>query len=238
MKPFRAARETYVVNKPKRQKKKVKLDHSLGERWTPLIATKGFTPVPTAFLEHYTELSITPSEAMLLVHLASFKWTSEAPFPALPRLARMMGCTVRYVRKMCASLESVGYLTRTQRKGTSNLFHLNGLFAKLEDIINANRAASPPEAAETPPAGASPQASAPMVAFPPVMPSSLLPGRARVVRETVPQPLRRSVRTAVSLPGVTPSAVPPPASSGDTPVAVSPQASGAGHPMVLQGVDQ
>lgn len=114
--------------------------HALSERWSPLIASTGFTPVPSVFLEHYAKLNITTSEAMLLLHLASFKWTRKFPFPSVTLLAKLMGCSERNVRKLCSSLESVGYVRRIGREGTSNQFDLSGLFTKLEGIIRSEEA--------------------------------------------------------------------------------------------------
>lgn len=92
--------------------------------------------VPNVFLENYAALSITPSEAMLLILLVSFKWTKQAPFPSVQRLAKLMKCSERNIRKLCQSLESVGLIKRIGREGTSNLFDLSGLYAKLEGIIS------------------------------------------------------------------------------------------------------
>ncbi|QSQ23005.1 helix-turn-helix domain-containing protein [Pyxidicoccus parkwayensis] len=114
--------------------------YALSERWTPLIATKGFTSVSTTFLANYSKLNITAAEAMLLIHLVSFKWTRKAPFPAVSRLAKLMGCTERNVRKLCQSLESVGYIKRIPREGTSNQFDLSGLYQKLEAFIDIDEA--------------------------------------------------------------------------------------------------
>ncbi len=114
---------------------------ALSERWTPLIATTGFTAVAGAFLENYAKLNITPSEAMLLIHLVSFKWTKEAPFPSVSRLAKLMGCSERNVRKLCHSLESVGLIKRVGREGTSNRFDLSGLYEKLEERIRSGQLA-------------------------------------------------------------------------------------------------
>lgn len=118
-----------------RRRKRSSGDFTLAERWTPTIATKGFTMVPLVFLENYRALNITASEAMLIVHIASFKWTREAPFPSMSSLAELMGCSERNIRKMCNSLESVGYLQRVGREGRSNQFDLSGLYRKLEGLV-------------------------------------------------------------------------------------------------------
>jgi hypothetical protein len=57
-------------------------------RWTPHLASGGFTPIVDFFLDHYRELGITNLEAMFLVHLIRFKWTSQMPFPGFKRLAK------------------------------------------------------------------------------------------------------------------------------------------------------
>lgn len=71
----------------------------------------------------------------MLVHILSYKWTSAAPFPSMSKIARKMNCSTRYVRKLCESLESVGYLKRMERVGRSNEFDFSGLFAKLEECM-------------------------------------------------------------------------------------------------------
>lgn len=126
----------------KKKKKNAPNEYSFEERSTPLIAQRGFTPISSAFLSYYAQLNITVGEAMLLIHLMSFKWTRDAPFPAISRLAKLMGCSERNIRKLCANLESVGYLKRIGRSGTSNQFDLSGLYAKLEDMINVERASA------------------------------------------------------------------------------------------------
>lgn len=109
------------------------------KRWTPKLMEKGFTPVADAFLRHHAAMNISVPEAMLLIQIMSYKWNERWPFPALTTLAERMGCSVRYVRKLCQNLESVGYLKRHERVGTSNEFDLSGLFTKLEQVIEADK---------------------------------------------------------------------------------------------------
>ncbi|MFY0562630.1 helix-turn-helix domain-containing protein [Archangium lansingense] len=178
----------------KKKKKNAPNEYSFEERSTPLIAQRGFTPISSAFLSYYAQLNITVGEAMLLIHLMSFKWTRDAPFPAISRLAKLMGCSERNIRKLCASLESVGYLKRVGRSGTSNQFDLSGLYAKLEDMINVERAS----------------ASAP-TAVPVLQPQTVPQPLRRQPPQTVPQPLRRQPPQTVSVPMPQPVSVPMPA---------------------------
>jgi len=116
-------------------RRKVKGDDSqyaVSKRWTATLAEGGFTPIVQAFLDHHAELQISATEAMLVVHLMSFKWSDAAPFPSVPTLASRMGRSPRYIRKMIERLETLGYLARHDRPGMSNLFSLEGLFRALE----------------------------------------------------------------------------------------------------------
>ncbi|WP_395854753.1 helix-turn-helix domain-containing protein [Cystobacter fuscus] len=122
-----------------RNKKDPEQSQSVAARWTDILAERGFTPIANVFMEKYSSLEITPTEAMLICHLMSFKWTEDAPYPSVPRLAKLMRCSDRYVRKMCQNLESVGLIKRIGREGTSNAFDLSGLFTKLEAIVIAEK---------------------------------------------------------------------------------------------------
>lgn len=111
----------------------------VGDRWTPAVAAGGWTPVCDYFLKNYHKLEITHGGAMLVIHLISFKWDAEAPFPSLSRLAKYMGITPTSVRTHLRRLEKKGYLYRQMRTGTTNRFHLQGLFDALEKQMEEDR---------------------------------------------------------------------------------------------------
>jgi DNA replication protein len=106
----------------------------IGKRLTPKLAER-YTAVPAIFLEHYHRLNVSSSEAMLIIHLLSFKWDEKKPFPRVARIADRMGMTETAVRQNARSLEKKHLLLRIQRSGTSNLFDLTPLFKKLEEIL-------------------------------------------------------------------------------------------------------
>lgn len=116
-------------------------DQSVELRWTPALAHEGFTPVATPFLQYYAKLPhpLTLAEAMFVVHLMSFKWGRAWPWPSTSSVAKLMGCSERYVRKLCTSLESVGYLVRKRGAHRTNEFDLSGLFAALEKALAADK---------------------------------------------------------------------------------------------------
>lgn len=94
----------------------------------------GYTPVADNFLEHYSSLGITTSEAMFIVHLISYKWDKKHPYPSFGALAKRMGVTDTAVRNYARSLEKKELLRRLMREGETNLFDLSPLFVKLELI--------------------------------------------------------------------------------------------------------
>jgi len=109
-------------------------ERNIQKQWTPKLAT-AFTAVSDAFLRHYRDLKLTNTEAMLLIHLISYKWDDEAPFPSFDTLANRMGLTKEQVRAHALSLVRKKCLGRTIRPGHSNLFHFEPLFEKLEKLV-------------------------------------------------------------------------------------------------------
>lgn len=95
------------------------------------------------FLEHYASLSppITTPEAMLIIHLMSFKWDEEMPWPAFKTLAKRMGISATAVRNHARSLDTgKKYLVRHKRVGKPNLFDLKPLFDALEKVQASSEA--------------------------------------------------------------------------------------------------
>ena len=115
---------------------KADAQRQVADRWTPQIAGSGWTPVSDYFLKNYHRLRITHSEAMVLIHLVSFKWDAAAPFPSLKTVGKRMGITVASVRSHLRNLEGKGFLTRQMRVGKTNRFHLRGLFEAIEKLMD------------------------------------------------------------------------------------------------------
>ena len=120
----------------RKPKKATKVSHAVAVRWTPYLASKGWTPIVHPLLEHALSLKppLTIAETLLVINLMAHKWDDAEPFPAVSTLATRLGCGDRNVRKMLERLENVGYVRRTARVGQSNLYDLSGLFAALEAV--------------------------------------------------------------------------------------------------------
>jgi hypothetical protein len=110
-------------------------DWKVANRWTPKLG-KHFTPVSDFFLENYTELGITTTQAMLIIHLMTHKWTEKNPFPGYKLLGKKMGMTDKQVRTHAAKLQADGFLIRIFREGFTNEFDLTPLFAALEELMS------------------------------------------------------------------------------------------------------
>src|SRR5258707_947806 len=102
----------------------------VGERWTPLLMSKGWTPLSNFFLENYHRLqpSVTHAEVLLIIHLIFHKWDKNSPFPSLRKIAERMSISSTSIRNHVRSLEAKGYLRREYRTAQTNIFHLDGLF--------------------------------------------------------------------------------------------------------------
>lgn len=120
-------------------------ENSKAARWKhEEIFDAGFLQVPNTFLELYANLKPIPlsaGEALFVLHLMTFKWTSSDPYPSYERLAKRMGLTTKAVRRYAQTLEAKNYLKRETRKGQTNKFDLSKLFdALLEAKQKAERA--------------------------------------------------------------------------------------------------
>lgn len=116
------------------------VSRQVADRWTPRLADAGWTPISDVFLANYHRLKISHSEAMVIIHLMSFKWDQSAPFPSVGTIARRMGISPPAVRSHFRSLGKKGLLTR-EKTGSTNRFHLNALFQALEVLLDRDEEA-------------------------------------------------------------------------------------------------
>jgi Helix-turn-helix domain len=129
-----------------RQKKKVYPQESgLTARWPAEMVVR-FCPVSSVFLEHYANLKpvegeqpLNSSEAMTIVHLLDYKWSSRDPFPTVGTLAKRLGLTIRAVRNILKRLEKIGYLERIPAPhGGPNRYNFDGLYKAFKPLVPPN----------------------------------------------------------------------------------------------------
>jgi DNA-binding transcriptional ArsR family regulator len=112
------------------------------KRWSSKLLNKsGWTPVPN-FLLRYIHLlkdkkdnSLNPTQVLLIILLASYKWDEKMPFPTVGVLATQLGLGDRSVRSALKALEDRELIKRVKSKnGGPNKYDLNPLIEKLEDL--------------------------------------------------------------------------------------------------------
>ena len=108
---------------------------SIQERWSHEIAKRGFTQVPTNFLWHYANLGLTPTDAMIVIHIMACKWDRRDPFPSTTRISKELGLSKSQVRARLARMQKNGILQRKLRSGRTTIYDLSGLIEKLEASI-------------------------------------------------------------------------------------------------------
>ncbi len=130
-----------ALHKPESESRP-KAARDVATRWggDARIKKEGFVTVPWRFLAYHAALKpyrLTVAEALFVIHLMWYKWDAEPPFPSLNTIARRMGITPIYARKLARTLEGKGFLVRLPRIGSTNAYDLTPLFKKLATHVTA-----------------------------------------------------------------------------------------------------
>lgn len=111
----------------------------IAQRWggKEVFGESGFLAVPLAFLKFHAAIKpkLKPAEAMFVLQLMSYKWDTGAPFPGYKTIAKRMGVSEVYARKIARALEDKGLMKRRFRRSQTNLFDLQPLFDKLAEHV-------------------------------------------------------------------------------------------------------
>ena len=115
-------------------------------RWKYEELARSFTPVSNFFLENYSSLKesekergLNSTEAMFIIHIMSYKWGDDKPFPSLQTIAERMGLSRRQVRNVVKNLENSGYLKRHLRsRGRTSEYDVQKLLDKLYELYQSN----------------------------------------------------------------------------------------------------
>jgi hypothetical protein len=80
---------------------------------------------------------------MVLIHLISYKWDDQMPYPGSKALAKRMDISPTAIRNHLRALEKrKKCLVRHKRTGDTNAYDLAPLFLKLEQLLAADAAAA------------------------------------------------------------------------------------------------
>jgi DNA-binding MarR family transcriptional regulator len=105
------------------------MEERFSVRWGIPLLDEGFTVVPNVVLDNYARLGLTPQEAMLIIHIARYKFErpySEA-YPSTALLAAQMGKSKRWVIELLHRLEAKGLIRIIRRDGLPSVYDLSPL---------------------------------------------------------------------------------------------------------------
>lgn len=107
--------------------------NDLDHRWGIPRLQRAFTPVPNYFLDHYAQLGINPTEFLLIVHLARYKFDRPGTEskPAVSTIAAQMGLSKRHLRRILADLGERGWIRRNPQAGEPNAYDYTPLTTAL-----------------------------------------------------------------------------------------------------------
>jgi hypothetical protein len=116
-------------------------DHNVEATWNNTVPG-GFTAVKNVFLRNYSSLRLSHRQALMVIHVLSYKWNIDDPFPSVESIAKQLGCSKASVRRDIKAMQDLGFLVRRpkMRKDGSTesaFWDFSGLFAKLKEIEGA-----------------------------------------------------------------------------------------------------
>ena len=96
------------------------------------------TRIPNFILEYAAELTVTPQELAMIIHLAAFRYESPKGVskPSIMTIATLLGYTDdKQVRRMIRRLEDAKLLQVTRTTGQTSIYDFKGLSQKCLDIF-------------------------------------------------------------------------------------------------------
>lgn len=90
-------------------------DSRIVVRFGDAILQAGFTSVPNLVLEHYAEVGISEGELVFTLHVWSFWWNRQLPYPSIATVAKRMNKSWRSVHRYAKGLEEKQLLKITPR---------------------------------------------------------------------------------------------------------------------------
>lgn len=125
-----------VVDFPKTAKKVPSTERI----WGKAVASHGYAGVPNILMRSQARLGLSPLQFNIVVQLLEY-WhdPSRPPFPSKEELAGRMGIKAKTIQTNIRALEQAGLVQRELRKTSagdwnSNIYHLDGLVAKLQAL--------------------------------------------------------------------------------------------------------
>lgn len=107
----------------------------------------GWIPVSRTFLKTYASKGITPTEAMVILHMLAREWVDGKIIPSSTQLAEEMGIHARTVKRAIKGLKDKGVLTAVNRPGLAPEYDFGELFTWLSEVGKAggDKMGTPPQ---------------------------------------------------------------------------------------------
>lgn len=124
-------------------------EHSIKAKWGDGLADVaswrreglgGFVPVLRSFLRLYSQLGLSPTEAMFILHLMDSKWDTNHPTVKTKILAERMSVSVPQLKRYIRSLEQKGMKTQYVAAKRWHVFDLSAIFSRIEQAALRERA--------------------------------------------------------------------------------------------------
>jgi hypothetical protein len=135
--------EPNVVHFPTTEKAK-----SSTERiWGKAVRNYGYTGIPSILIQGQRRLGVTPLQMNILIQLLDYFYDpTRHPFPRKAEIADRMGVSAKTIQLNMRALEQAGLIRREIRRKAagdydSNIYHLDGLIARVRDLEPEFRAA-------------------------------------------------------------------------------------------------
>jgi len=110
------------------------------KKWGVAVMDLGYTQIPSLIFRAQARLGLSAVQLALLLHLVDYWWKrAQMPFPNKATLAQRMNLSPRQIQRLLTELETAEFIKREERfaghRGQqSNLYHLDGLVAKLKKL--------------------------------------------------------------------------------------------------------
>ena len=108
------------------------------KKWSKPLMDAGWSAVPSILIEKQQALGLDPLDMNIILHLLKYWWVADNfPHPSVETIATAVGRSKRTVQKRTATLATLGFIEKIERKyshngNQTNMYSFNGLIEKMK----------------------------------------------------------------------------------------------------------
>ena len=108
--------------------------------WGKKVMGHGYTGVPSLLIRSQARLGLSSTQMTIILQLLDYYFDkTRPPFPTKKQLSDRTGLNPKTIQKNVKALEEAGYIQREARTTNagdygSNIYHLDGLIAKVQEL--------------------------------------------------------------------------------------------------------